>query len=221
MAAVIAPERLAFWFLRLNGFLTIPNFIVHPEGPREDGAYPQQTDVDVLGVRFPFRAENRERPMPDYEKFTEEGRVLAVLSEVKTDQCGLNGPWTDPAKQNLQKVLCAAGLRPVDQVDAIADTLYKSGVFRDDELVIRIVCFGARHNSGLAKSFPEVPQLLWNQHVLPFIYTRFDEYKMEKKMHHQWDDDIKQLFDAAGAAHGEADFIQAVEVRNPQENHRQ
>lgn len=35
----IFPERLAFWLLRLNGFLTIPNFIVHPEGPREDGAY--------------------------------------------------------------------------------------------------------------------------------------------------------------------------------------
>ena len=28
----ILSERLAFWFLRLNGILTIPNFIVHPEG---------------------------------------------------------------------------------------------------------------------------------------------------------------------------------------------
>jgi len=51
----ILSERLALWFLRLNGFMTIPNFIVHPEGPREDGAYPQRTDVDVLDVRFPFR----------------------------------------------------------------------------------------------------------------------------------------------------------------------
>lgn len=81
----VLPERLAFWFLRLNGFLTIPNFIVHPERPREDRAYPQQTDVDVLGVRFPFRAENRMRPMPDFELFAAEKRPMVVLSEVKTD----------------------------------------------------------------------------------------------------------------------------------------
>ncbi|OJX33697.1 MAG: hypothetical protein BGO74_08170 [Burkholderiales bacterium 68-12] len=95
----IPSERLAFWFLRLNGFLTIPNFIVHPEGPRDDGAYPQQTDVDVLGVRFPFRAENRRRPMPDHPLFmAERRRPMVVLSEVKTGQCGLNGPPTQSAR---------------------------------------------------------------------------------------------------------------------------
>lgn len=34
----IVADRLAYWFLRMNGFMTVPNFIVHPKGPREDGA---------------------------------------------------------------------------------------------------------------------------------------------------------------------------------------
>ena len=208
----ILSERLAFWFLRLNGFLTIPNFIVHPEGPREDGAYPQQTDVDVLGVRFPFRAENRSRPMPDFELFTGEKRPMVVLSEVKTDQCRLNGPWTDPKRENLQKVLCAGGFRPADLADAIAESLYQKGVWEDESLVVRIVCFGDRHNSGLERSHPAVPQLLWKRHVLPFIYQRFDQYKLEKQMHHQWDDDAKELFATAGQSSNEGEFLTSIEV---------
>jgi hypothetical protein len=211
----ILSERLAFWFLRLNGFLTIPNFIVHPEGPREDGAYPQQTDVDVLGVRFPFRAENRERPMPDHELFTkEQHRPLVVLSEVKTDQCRLNGPWTDPKRENMQKVLCASGFRPADQVESIAAALYQTGIWMDDGLVVRIICFGDRHNSGLARSHPAVPQLLWKQDVLPFVYRRFDQYKFEKQMHHQWDNDVKHLFSEACQSQGTdgVQFVESVEV---------
>ena len=209
----ITSERLAFWFLRLNGFLTILNFIVHPEGPREDGAYPQQTDVDVLGVRFPFRAEHRQWPMPDQALFmAERRRPMVVLSEVTTGQCGLNGPWTDPERQNMQKVLRAAGFRPANQVEEIASALYGHGVWHDETLVIRIVCFGNRHNSGLARSHPSVPQLIWDQEVLPFIYYRFDEYKLEKQMHHQWDEDARQLFAAAGQVANADEFVASVEV---------
>ena len=54
----IHPEKLAYWYLRLNGFLTIPNFVVHP-----DNGSNQKTDIDILGVRFPYRAENLNRQM--------------------------------------------------------------------------------------------------------------------------------------------------------------
>jgi hypothetical protein len=211
----IASERLALWFLRLNGFLTIPNFIVHPEGPREDGAYPQQTDVDVLGVRFPFRAENRERPMPDHPLFSgEQRRQVVVISEVKRRQCGLNGPWTNPRLQNMQKLLCAGGFRPREQADEVAASLYGKGIWHDDAIVIRIVCFGDEHNAGVARSHGEVPQLLWKSDVLPFIYQRFEGYRLEKQMHHQWDSDGKELFALAGqVAKGDsARFCETVTV---------
>jgi hypothetical protein len=46
------PEQLAYWYFRLNGFVTTVTFGVHPEEGSE-----QRTDVDVLGVRSPHRAE--------------------------------------------------------------------------------------------------------------------------------------------------------------------
>lgn len=214
-AMKINSERLAFWFLRLNGFLTIPNFVVHPEAPREDGTYPQQTDVDLLGVRFPFRFENRDRPMHDFQLFADENRIQVVISEVKTRRCKLNGPWTNPNLQNLQKVLCAGGFRPPDQVEAVAASLYKTGVWRDHEMVIRIVCFGGRHSNDVKRNFPEVPQLLWEQEVLPFIFQRFHEYHLEKRMHEQWEDDGKQLFAAVQDASDAQRFLRAVEVVGP------
>src|SRR2546421_2682459 len=60
----IKSEQLAYWYLRLNGFLSIPNFVVHPDEGRR-----QRTDVDLLAVRFPYRSENLRRPMRDDSLF--------------------------------------------------------------------------------------------------------------------------------------------------------
>jgi hypothetical protein len=46
------PEKVAYWYFRLNGFFQIENFVVHPA--RRGG---QRTDADLLTVRFPHRAE--------------------------------------------------------------------------------------------------------------------------------------------------------------------
>jgi hypothetical protein len=45
-------EEIAYWYFRLNGFLTIPSFVLYPV---QRG--PQRTDADLLGVRFPHRGE--------------------------------------------------------------------------------------------------------------------------------------------------------------------
>lgn len=212
----ITSEHLAFWFLRLNGFLTIPNFVVHPERPNEAGRFVQQTDVDVLGVRFPFRAENRYRPMPDFPLFAQEQRVQVVISEVKTAQCALNGPWTNPELQNMQKVLCAGGFQPAEQSDAIADALYTRGIWEDGSMVIRIVCFGRDHNKGVAQKFRDVPQLTWAGEVLPFVFERFTNYHLEKRMHEQWDPHIKGVFEAAKDAERDLGaFLRSVNVVPP------
>jgi hypothetical protein len=47
----LSSERVASWFFRLNGCLTIDNFILHPDFINPSGR--QRTDADVLGVRFP------------------------------------------------------------------------------------------------------------------------------------------------------------------------
>jgi hypothetical protein len=84
----ISSEQLAYWYLRLNGFLTIPNFVVHP-----DQGGNQETDVDVLGVRFPYREENLGLPMEDEKHFRKfPDKAFITIAEVKSGRCGLNGP---------------------------------------------------------------------------------------------------------------------------------
>jgi hypothetical protein len=41
-------EDVAHWYFRLNGFLSIPGFVVHPDVSRD---YPL-TEADLIGVRF-------------------------------------------------------------------------------------------------------------------------------------------------------------------------
>jgi hypothetical protein len=55
-------EKVAYWFFRLNGCMTIENFVVHP-----DFGGSQRTDADILGIRLPYRSEGlRDSPMPDH-----------------------------------------------------------------------------------------------------------------------------------------------------------
>jgi hypothetical protein len=46
-------ERLAYWYLRLNGFMTIDNFVLHDKSKK---GIAHRTDADIYGVRFPFRS---------------------------------------------------------------------------------------------------------------------------------------------------------------------
>lgn len=60
-ALQVTPEDFAYWYLRLNGFLNIRNFIVHPESNGEGVG----TDADILGVRFAHRRELQRCPFED------------------------------------------------------------------------------------------------------------------------------------------------------------
>lgn len=83
---------------RLNGCLTIVNFIVHPDLIRPDEPRDQRTDADILAVRFPHRCElfTSGQPMRDHEVFDSGGLIDLVIAEVKHGRCRLNGPWTRP-----------------------------------------------------------------------------------------------------------------------------
>ena len=204
----VDPERLAYWFFRLNGFFTIPNLIVHAEGAQPDGSYGQRTEIDVLGVRFHHRKENADRPMQDYELFAAEQRTQVVLCEVKP-RAKINGAWTNPALKNLEKVLLTGGFVPGANVDAVAAKLYECGVWWDDSISISMICLATECSRSLRQRFPAVHQLTWAHHVLPFIYNRFREYANEKRLHDQWENEGKLLFDLA-MQNDEAAFIKAV-----------
>ncbi len=185
----IQSEQLAYWYLRLNGLLTIPNFVVHP-----DTGSDQKTEVDVLGVRFPYRAENLENPMEDDDYFaTVRDKPFVVIAEVKRTLCDLNGPWTNPERQNMLRVLRAIGTFPESECELVAKALYKHGCYDNELYRVSLLCLGRRSNNEVAKRYPNVRQILWSE-VLEFIYRRFHKYENQKELHDQWDESGKELW---------------------------
>ena len=207
----LTPERVAYWYFRLNGFLQIENFIVHPD--RRGG---QRTDADLLAVRFPFRAERLFDNPDDIMADDGEGLALSrelidiVIGEVKTNQpCTLNGPWTQQDRQNVHRVLAAIGCLPRNQIDSAAADIYQAGFHRSNTLRIRLVAVGRDQSEDLARDYPEVQQLLWPA-MLAFIWQRFDRYRHQKTQVDQWDAEgrkIKRLADEH--RHSSEDFIRA------------
>ncbi len=186
----ITAEQLTYWYLRLNGFLTIRNFIVHPDWGSE-----QRTEADILGVRFPYRAELKPKPMIDDVPFIRvTDKPFIIMAEVKTSVCDLNGPWKEPQKENLQRVLRAVGAFPESDIETAAKAIYTLGVFSNNAYHISLACFGESVNSRISKKFPSVPQILWDK-VLVFIYKRFRTYPDQKASHEQWGDVGKNLWD--------------------------
>lgn len=173
-------DQLAMWYLRLNGYFTMPNFVAHAHDS-------SRTDVDVLAVRFPHSAE-----YPDDEARLHFPRNLTdiLLAEVKAGECDLNGPWKGKSsKQPLEYVIKRVGVFSDSAlVDRAATEIYTRRRFPPDEesskwpFVLRIMCFGQSENGKLS----DVTQILWPQ-VIAFIGSRFETYAVEKADHNHWD----------------------------------
>jgi hypothetical protein len=186
------PEKLAYWFCRLNGCATIENFVVHPD---KDGS--QRTDIDILAVRFPHRQElfTSSRPMADHEVFTRfPDRVQVLFVEVKSGNraCSLNGPWTSPERANMQRVLYAVGAISPALVPDAATRLYRDRLFENDNLAVRLLAIG-RQKSKAVEMAPPVAQITWED-ILRFIYERLRDYRQVKAHHPQWDAMARNLY---------------------------
>ncbi|MBR1236629.1 hypothetical protein [Bradyrhizobium sp. AUGA SZCCT0182] len=201
------PEKVAYWYFRLNGFLQIENFVVHPE--RRGG---QRTDADLLAVRFPHRAErlfdNPNDIMADDEHRLALSRDLidVVVAEVKTNQrCTLNGPWTLQEQQNVHRVLAAIGCFPPGGIDEAAADIYRAGIHQSDlGLRVRLVAVGRDRSDDLTGRYPGVSQLIWPE-LCAFIWHRLHTYRNQKTDVHQWDAEgrkLKRLVDESGDPDG-------------------
>lgn len=203
---IISAEDLGYWYLRLNGFLTITNFIVHP-----DTGSNQETEVDVLGLRFPYRAENLLQPMLDDELLTQgQDRPLIVVAEIKAGVCDLNGPWKDRERNNMLRVLRAIGAFPPLEDEGVAAALYDAGTYTSNAYRAILVCMGSNYNASLSERYPAILQILWPQ-VLTFIYRRFHEYRRQKASHGQWNDVGKALWRAT-QTQTETAFVKSMQV---------
>lgn len=71
-------EILAFWYLRLNGFIVMRDFVLH-RGPSRN----QASDIDLLAVRLPYAYERIGGQPCDLDPwFRHEAGVSLVQSSV-------------------------------------------------------------------------------------------------------------------------------------------
>lgn len=189
--APIRTEELAYWFLRLNGCPSIVDFVLHPDYARQS----QRTDIDLLAVRLPYRCELRTsgRPMQDHPAFSPEGFLDVVIAEVTIGRCKINGPWTDPHKGNMQRVLNAIGVVPTSEIDVAAQSLYTHGSYTYQSNRVRLFAFGRNRYNMLPTG---VVQLEWAE-VLAWMWQRLVEYMDIKQDHPRWDRAGHLLLEAA------------------------
>ena len=186
---MLTDERLAYWYLRLNGFLALANVMIHPEvGKNPRG------EIDVLGVRFPHRSELLVNSMQDDPRFTADDKPLIVLGEVAQGRAKVNRTWLAPEARNMERILRLVGAFPLQRVGEIAATLYEQGTYTDENYDLVVTAFGASPNPVLAQDLPQVPQITWRE-VATFIYERFHQHRNAKHYHAQWDEAGHELWD--------------------------
>ncbi len=182
-------EEVADWYFRLNGFLSIPGFIVHPEQPEPHA----RTEADLMAVRFPRSVEKLNGfPMRDHISLTNlagSGQVLFILVEVKAGLCRVNGPWSNKAERNMHRAVERLGFASGEEIDEIASAMYRDLRWEDNDHVLQYVSVGARANSGLQAKYPKLAQITWEE-IGRFLYYRFKEFPQKvnrgKPVHQQW-----------------------------------
>lgn len=179
-------EQLALWYLRLNGYLTVANFILHPDTPGSE-----RTDADILAVRFPYSSEVAGRRMEvDSKLVRRDGKTDFIIAEVKSGECRLNGLWRNEKLENMHYVLRWLGMAPDSEVPELAKELYSSYVCKREQWNIRLVCFGNKKSQRLSAN---VLQFTHGE-VIEFMSNRFNTYADIKTSHKQWDSFIKDFY---------------------------
>jgi hypothetical protein len=194
-------EEVASWYFRLNGFLSIPGFIVHLDTQHAsfgaDGRPRHaRTEADLIAVRFPFSREVvGGRTMTDDRSLLaltlppQVPKVMFTLVEVKASRCRMNGPWTDQRAHNMQRVIRRLGVAESERkVEAIAAALYDSGRWADDSALVQYVCIGGEKDLSLLNRHTNLIQIDWRD-IGSFLHRRFSEFPEKLPsghVHDQW-----------------------------------
>ena len=192
MIKEIESEKLAYWYFRINGFFSIPNFVIH-----SDEGSDQRTEIDLFGIRFPHRKELLNNSMEDDKILTDlsHDKTLVVLVEVTLSKIKINETWKEKERKNMQRALNACGILQSDkEVEKASEELYKTGGYENSLTKIVWICIGKEPNDNYSTRYPKLVTILYDD-IFEFIFNRFTKYYEQKLSHDQWDDAGKLLFD--------------------------
>ena len=153
-------EDVAQWYFRLNGFFTIPSYVIHRDYINEIKPHPY-AEIDLLAIRMrnssEFLGEDPfKKRLKDDDIIQETSKVkgickhLFALIEVTTlPQCKINKSWSTPAFENIEKAIRRMGFADENQVDDIAKIMYENLRWEGKDFVIQFFCVGKKPDLNL------------------------------------------------------------------------
>ena len=202
-------EIFVTWYLRFNGYFTVPSFVVHAgdDPTRISGdTIGNLTEIDTIAVRLPYSREGSGTPFQPDPDVVDEGaknRFDAIVAEVKSgDSNSPNKAWRNHETQHIEYLLRFLGWHKEDpEIKEAADRLAKSYTLEEPKpnLRIRYIVF--------AKS----PDSSWSAKGVKYItFDHCIEFLAEERgqcwanagigrcsMHDQWNPLIKRIFQIA------------------------
>ena len=134
-------------------------------------------------------------------------KPLVIIAEIKSGRCEINNSILQPDKKNIQRLLRAIGVFPLEIVDDVANEIYRTGGYNSEFYRIAICCLGDYSNDRIATDLPKAKQIFWDESILPFIYNRFSEYRSRKGDHDQWEITGKILWNASVESRTVGEYI--------------
>lgn len=205
MPATLNAEDIAYWYLRLNGFLCLRNFLVHGDRRGED-----RTEIDVVGVRFQYRREHLSKPMPDDDWIEHAQRTIVVFCDANKGAYDFNRAWSNQRRRIMESFLALVGVIPDKLWDRVARELYDNGRSEPDPNLL-VTALLIHHDPQQQVSLRwKAAKVVQVERALQFIHRQFKAYDVIERSHEQWEPSGHSLWHLYDRYHWpEDEFVKA------------
>lgn len=217
-------ETFVTWYLRFNGYFTVPSFVVHAgdDPSRISGdVVGNHTEVDTLAVRLPYSREKSGTQFPTHGALVDgaEGKLDVVFAEVKSGNSNSpNKTWQHKDRiSNIEYMLKFLGSHQDDtRIAEVAGSLQHTYSFEEADLRMRYIIFSDTVDKTW--SGRGVKYITFNE-CIRFIGEERGQCWADagigrRSMHDQWNELINRIFkvanDAALDSHGRQQEIRKV-----------
>src|SRR5581483_10639974 len=195
-------------YLRLNGYFTVPGFVVHAGDDRKRISREQvgnYTEVDVLAVRMPNSLELAPMEITNHELLLDgagptAGLIDVVIAEVKSGNDSKPNPvWCKGTLYPIEYLVRFVGLHAADEIGCVAKALASEYCYEDKRCRIRYIVIAQQPNKYYqAKG---VTYLVLRDAIEFIVKARGSSWIGAglgvASCHHQWDDMLISLFKIA------------------------
>jgi hypothetical protein len=197
-------ERFVAAYLRLNGYFTVPNFIVHAGGDPtriSGGLVGNYTEVDTIGLRMPYSREvTGSKQIVNHTVLVDgaDRKADVVIVEVKSGNDSTpnrvwKAPQPDPAISYLVRFI---GLHAEAEIGPVAHALASTFRFEDDRCRIRYVMFSREANAHYQQR--GVTYITFDEAISFIVEVRGQSWFSAgigvASLHNQWDELLIQVF---------------------------